>query len=187
MKRSCGVCVVLVIKFNCDWCVCTRSGCFMAALVFTQQKSTRDCNRMHLWSTVFSKCGALSASFLLCDAHVPVFCRTTSMWTRRRTSWWRTSWLMTKGCRTRRAMATASNWIRRLWLRRASRAAANPQSLHIPRSLVDFDLVVPPKLRSPPPQFSEEEECFLRGVVKAPDSSPSANGHMTCCLWASRL
>lgn len=66
------------------------------------------------------------------DARVFVSCRTTSTWTRRHTSWWRTSWLTTKACRTRRATASVSNWIRRLRLRRASQAAANPQSLHVP-------------------------------------------------------
>lgn len=63
---------------------------------------------------------------------VCVSCRTTSTWTRQRTSWWRTSWPTTKDSHTRRATVTVSNWIRRLWLRRASQAAANPQSVHDP-------------------------------------------------------
>lgn len=53
------------------------------------------------------------------------------MWTRQHDSWWRISWLMTKACLMRRAMETVSNWTRRLWLLRASRAAANTQSIRI--------------------------------------------------------
>lgn len=113
-----------------------------------------------------------------CLTHTfPVSCRTTSTWTRRRTSWWRTSWLTTKGCRTRRAMATASNWIRRLWLWRASRAAANPQSLHLLRSMANFDLVAPPEAPQPSTAVLRGIGMFSQGVVKPPDSSPIKRSH----------
>lgn len=158
MKRSCGVCVCLcvwcwVIKFNCDWCVCvSRSGCFMAVIhAWLLCACVIDCiSRRH----------GLNALLLLSHAHVCVSCRTTSTWMKRHTSWWRIYWLTTKGCRTRRATVTASNWIRSPWLQRASRVAANAQSVHIPAPWWTLIWWRHPRLPNPPPQFSEEE-CFL--------------------------
>lgn len=120
-----------------------------------------------------------------------VSCRTTSTWTRRRTSWWRTSWLTTKACRTRRATATVSNWIRRLWLRRASQAAANPRPDHVPYPSVLGGLSSGCTARGSPAlhcRSQRNSNVFLSrgGVIKAPGSFPLTNGHMTCCLWAPR-
>lgn len=67
---------------------------------------------------------------------IVLLCRTTSTWTRRPASWWRTSWLTTKVCCTRRATEIGSNWSKRLWWPRASRAAANTQSVHSSHQLL---------------------------------------------------
>lgn len=132
--------------FNCDWCVCVRrSGWFM--VILTQLQSSYDQNHVHFQRSLFPAAP---------DPCVFVSCRTTLTWTRRLTSWWRTSWLMTKACRTRRATASVSNWIRRLRLRRASQAAANPQSFRL--SLVDFYLVAPPEAPQP-------STAVLRGIA----------------------
>lgn len=102
-----------------------------------------------------------------------VYPRITSTWMRQHVSWWRISWLMTKACLMRRAMETVSNWTRRLWLLRASRAAANTQSTHISPP--------PPHGRDPACSAGSvavrpsEEQDFLQ-VIKAPGSSPLCAG-----------
>lgn len=113
--------------------------------------------------------------------HTFVSSRTILTWMRLHTSWWRISWLMTKVCHMRKAMATVSNWTRRLWLLRASQAAANARSIHVNQP--------PVRLKSGPPGFGpwaytaafQRKRNYLAGggVFKAQWSChPLANGHL---------
>lgn len=95
------------------------------------------------------------------------------MWTRRHASWWRTSWLTTKGCRTRKAMATASNWTRSLCPLTSRQAVANYQTPG-PSRLPGLQL---PALHC---HFPCRKMDF-RGAFRALGCSPTCDeAHLTC-------
>lgn len=94
-------------------------------------------------------------------------------------SWQRTSWLTTKVCHMRRAMETGSNWTRRLWLLRASQAAANTQSIHISLPLAPIQPVASALYCSLGEEYIFWGCFYFFCVFKAPGTSLFTDAHLT--------